>query len=124
MPPQLVETAPKKTLEEIKSRQKTRINESKLFFVSLLSLPFLRFSAPFSFSLCPYPSSRIAMRRAGFSSVPVYVCVKGSIVDLILLKGFDVLVQLLFDFGVGCFVVDFRIGEISDVELKVTWIVN
>lgn len=64
------------------------------------------------------------MRGAGFSSVPVYVCVKGSIVDLILLEGFDVLVQLLFDFVVGCFVVDFRIGEISDMELKVTWIVN
>jgi len=62
-----------------------------LFLVSLVSLSFLSFSAPFPFSLCSYGSSMEAVVMAGFFSVLVHVAVKVWIV-MILLERCDVLV--------------------------------
>ena len=48
-----------------------------LFLVSLVSLSFLRFSAPFPFSLCSYGSSMEAVVMAGFFPVLTHTAVKG-----------------------------------------------
>jgi hypothetical protein len=69
--------------------------------------------APFSFSLRLYAGSAVAVFRAGFCSVLIYVFVKGGIVNLILLESRDVLIQPFFDFGVCYFVIGVRIGEIA-----------
>ncbi len=89
------------------------------FFVSLISFSFLRFLAPFSFSLCSYESSAVGVLRAGFRSVLAYISVKGGVVNLIVFKSFDAKVQLIFDFKVFCLVKRIRISEISGVELKI-----
>lgn len=84
----------------------------------------LRFSAPFSFFLCFYERSTVVMLGAIFYSVSIYISVKGWIVYLILLKSYNVLVQLSLGFGVDCLVICVRVCQIGCVKLEVRWVID
>ena len=96
-----------------------------LFSVSLDSLLFLCFSAPFPLLLRPYHCSSVASWLvAFFASELAYVSVEGLAVYLVLLKSHNVLVQLLLALFTRSFIVSVRIGHVSSMVLKIRHVIN
>lgn len=62
--------------------------------------------------------------RTFFSSKSVYVLIKSLIVNFLLLKRNDVVVQQFFCFSVGRLVESVRIGKVSGMKLKIRLIVD
>jgi len=63
------------------------------------------------------------MLSAFYSPVLSNVSIKSCVVYLILLKGNDVLIQLLFDLSASCSIESVGVGEIGSMELEVRRVV-
>ena len=92
------------------------------FSVSLVPLPFLRLAAPFPFFLGFDMRSTVPLFRR--LAVATYVAVEGLVVDFILLKGRDVVVQLFSLFRITGMVEGVGIRRVGRVESKIGRIVD
>lgn len=93
-------------------------------FVSFAPFSFLRFHAPFSFSLRFHRKSASPLTGTHPPTKSINVSVESWIVYLILFQSFNILIQLFPNFRSGSSVIRFSISKESSVKLKVRRIVN
>ena len=91
----------------------------QILFVPLDSFVLLRLPTPFAFLLRFYERSAEAALTDILTPEPAYSLIKSLIINRVLLKIHNVLVELLSSLRVGNLVKNVRVSEISRMKLKV-----